>query len=56
MKIVAIIFVVFITFIYANSENNESNNSLENNISIDELIIDDGSDVINNQDTEKPKK
>ena len=54
MKKLIILLMAFIAIIFA--ENIESNSSVvDDNISIDQLIIDDGSEVINNQDTEKPQ-
>ena len=54
MKKLVLLLIAFIAIIYA--QNAESNSSVvDDNISISELIIDDGSEVINNQDMEKPQ-
>jgi len=52
-KVMILIALMAIAF----AGNTECNNTVdEDSISIGELIIDDGSEVINNQDIEKPQK
>jgi len=58
MKLLIVFLTLTFALIQINAGDISNNQSqvVDDNISIDELIIDDGKEVINNQDIEKPKK